>query len=153
MSYSRWSNSRWYTFWCAWSENDLKTKGKCIFSVDCRFHFTYDQLKASIDDCIKQVCDWYAAQHEETWGGCLGTEKIDVTVGGDPVEIEDQLELRSYMEEFMRDVEEEYATNKCGPDCTCDDLGTCSCGREDDIDTEAETKILPGTAADDGEER
>ena len=41
MSYSRWSGSRWYTFWCVSHSNK---KSEQIFSIDCTYNVKYAQL-------------------------------------------------------------------------------------------------------------
>jgi len=84
MAYSRWSNSRWYTIYLASGE---KEKSKQVFSICGVTHFTYDQLMKNLEECLKDTvnkCDFIPDQKE----------------------IE---ELREYMREFLKDVEEEFA--------------------------------------------
>lgn len=48
MAYSRWSNSKWYTYWD--SSHSGKTKDTQVFTI-CGdgIHFTYKQIKDDID--------------------------------------------------------------------------------------------------------
>lgn len=41
MSYSRWSNSRWYCFWSGYTRN----KWTQVFCIDREYHFPYWQVK------------------------------------------------------------------------------------------------------------
>jgi len=79
MSYSRWSNSRWYTYYL---NSSSRRKDDQIFSVCYITDFTYKQLKADIRSCISEVHN---------------LEK-DATKS-------DLLELESYMERFIEEVE------------------------------------------------
>ena len=108
MSYSRWAHSRWYTFWCAFSDEDARTKENCLFDVDCRFIFKYKELVEDIGACLKKVTDFWEEEHKEMWCGVLGIEKREVTVGPNPVSEEEREELRGYMLEFISDVDEEF---------------------------------------------
>lgn len=82
MSYSRWSNSRWYTFWCV-TESDKKEDQ--IFEICTVKSFTFLELKDNVSGCLDRV-----AAIEE----CSEA---------------DLLELQSYMLRFISDVEKEYA--------------------------------------------
>ena len=50
MSYSRWGDSYWYTFWDA--TGDSKKKKYQLLNVDCEFIFTYQQIKYFPNACI-----------------------------------------------------------------------------------------------------
>ena len=54
MSYSRWGNSYWYTFWCT---QDSKTENRdtCIFEICGLMYFTSKQLRENLDECINIV--------------------------------------------------------------------------------------------------
>jgi hypothetical protein len=86
MSYSRWGNSYWYTFW------DSKTDSFEICGVT---NIGYFSLKKDIDECIRHLK--------------YRLEEIDKknTLIRLPTEIEYQ-ELKSYMLQFINDFEEEY---------------------------------------------
>lgn len=92
MSYSRWSDSVWYTFWCV---SHAKRKEDEIFSVCTMGDFTYAQLVSSIESCLDECC--LCKYHE----------------GKDFAPIEDATpeqreELRGYMQQFIDDVDNEY---------------------------------------------
>jgi hypothetical protein len=86
MSYSRWSNSIWYTYWSTGCSDKKNKQTFCICSVAT---FTYKQLKDDIYKCLKEIKKKYPT--------CTDYE------------IE---ELRGYMKEFMADVEHEFTTKK-----------------------------------------
>lgn len=54
MSYSRWSNSYWYTFW---RDTGTDKRSEQVFDVDCRFCFTYKQLTSlfGIEKAINHI--------------------------------------------------------------------------------------------------
>jgi len=78
MSYSRWSNSVWYTFWAAYSG---ETKDEQVFTICLVKDFTYKKLKEDIDSCLDIACKDRTEEQRE--------------------------ELREYMDQFIKDVEEE----------------------------------------------
>jgi len=83
MAYSRWTNSRWYTIYSASGRKEKSQQSFHIFGVAS---FTYEQLVGNMDKCLKDVaqnCDGVPDQNE-----------LD--------------ELRSYMNEFIKDVDEEF---------------------------------------------
>lgn len=97
MSYSRWSNSRWYTYWASDSLAHIKSdeyisdndkKNLQVFEIceviEDDFRFTYIELTENMGKCLKKV-------KEVT--KCTDTE------------IE---ELKKYMTRFCRDIKEEY---------------------------------------------
>ncbi len=90
MSYSRWSNSYWYTFWCdnglGLGKEDRDTASFCI----CRFMekdiiFSSKELRDDLEKCLEKVrsLEPRAKEHEIQ-------------------------ELSIYMERFLLDVDEEY---------------------------------------------
>ena len=83
MSYSRWSNSRWYTFWCSTASSKREDQ---IFNVDCQFDFTYAELKRDRKGCLRKVRAKYGELEDWELDGVYN-------------------ELDRYMEEFIKDVE------------------------------------------------
>ena len=53
MSYSRWMDSRWYTYWDAGSG---QTKDEQIFHICMEGSFTYAELAKDVDACLDKVC-------------------------------------------------------------------------------------------------
>ena len=92
MSYSRWSNSRWYTFWTANGPKSDK-KDDQAFEI-CDFGggniFLYKQLNEDLEKCLDE------AVHTANL-----TDKDEVTDA-------EREELATYMKSFMEDIEEEY---------------------------------------------
>ena len=84
VSYSRWSNSRWYTFYCA---SPTPFKDDQYFDVCGVMCFTYKQIKENIEGCL----DGAVKQENEN---C--TQKVTP---------EQRKELKGYMLRFMKHVE------------------------------------------------
>ena len=78
MSYSRWSNSVWYTYWSAESGDTRDTQ---VFQVCGEKSFTYKELKESLNACVAY----------------FSLDRTDRQLA----------ELKGYMREFMKDVEAE----------------------------------------------
>lgn len=87
MSYSRWSNSTWYTFWCAPLNKNKLIKDLQIFEVCSVMSFTYKELKESIDKCVDKI------------------REISLDVYSE----DEYNELKQYMKEFISDVDEEFS--------------------------------------------
>lgn len=95
MSYSRWSNSRWYTYWHA---TDSRYADEQLLSVDCDFAFSYMELKDDIEGCLRKVSEKYRGYKK-----IKGEKKIR---GQKKKKIKDLKELKGYMLEFVSDVED-----------------------------------------------
>lgn len=54
MSYSRWFNSKWYTFWDV-AKARIKIKDEQMFTICSVRSFTYAELKKDLDWCVKVV--------------------------------------------------------------------------------------------------
>jgi hypothetical protein len=83
MSYSRWSNSRWYTFWSA---AEACEKNREVFDICTVCQFTYYQLKNDLGSCLARVRK-------------LDSKATDLEI--------DELEV--YMKLFMKDIDEHYS--------------------------------------------
>ena len=92
MSYSRWSNSRWYTFWHASSG---KTKNTQIFEICDVASFTYKELKENAQKCLGKVMQMLGGRRSVR----LVTEA-------------EKTELLGYMQDFIEDVETEFKRKK-----------------------------------------
>lgn len=106
MSYSRWSNSVWYTFWTWNGEGDEFTfptqsrKNTQTFEI-CdlvTYYVTYGELdELGVDIVIDQIREFYSKQYK--WS--LGDYKKDVT--------EEELEeLKGYLLQFMNDIDDHF---------------------------------------------
>ncbi len=97
MSYSRWSNSYWYTYWSDFPiEGYLYDDNKLYqaFTICCwdkTFYFTYDRLKMDMDGCIKEVEDFDKDLPKDETGRILLMN-----------------ELKDYMFKFLYDMEKQY---------------------------------------------
>lgn len=107
MSYSRWSNSTWYTFWTSHSEDmqfkipTQRLKNNQIFEI-CdmvSYHVSYEELdELGVDIVIEQVQKFYSKSYDLSWFKNQETFKKDVTQ-------EDLEELKTYLIRFMDDVD------------------------------------------------
>ena len=102
MAYSRWLTSRWYTFWSWTPSQDMDDQ---IFQI-CEFGggigFTYKEIKEDIDACLTRVVEYLKKPKNVK---LLESEEMDI-VGPLPTDKELE-ELKTYMMDFIFDVEEE----------------------------------------------
>jgi hypothetical protein len=124
MSYSRWSNSTWYTFWRSGEENNfafptMKRKRAQVFEI-CDFpsyQITYGELMdKGILQVLREVKVFYAKEHT----GEIASSYKD----GFEVEYSDRIfepknptgselvELSGYIAQFEKDVDEEFTLTK-----------------------------------------
>ena len=89
MSYSRWSNSHWYTFHCVQPCNVEETKDNAIFEV-CGVHqFSAKELREDLKGCIDIV------------------KKLDGSATNADFD-----ELKGYMEMFIKNIDSGYLESK-----------------------------------------
>lgn len=111
MSYSRWSTSIWYTFWTSMSESSefkwptTRLKENQFFEI-CdlvsSYHISYGELsKLGVDGVIEEVRNFYSNSHKVR---ILGEEEMFKKEYTD----EEFDELKIYLLEFMRDVDEHF---------------------------------------------
>lgn len=83
MSYSRWSNSPWYTFWST-SSNDIKE----------------EQI----------LCLWYSMDHQKDWTyqQLKGMDIDDLMLEYSGVPYNEVLEAKKYIDMFISDVDQEW---------------------------------------------
>ena len=87
MSYSRWINSQFYTYWCSSKVYDKHDElFACHASLDGQHMFTYTECKEFIEEPFELV-----------------SRVKDVSLTDDDVK-----ELTSYMSEFISDVDLSY---------------------------------------------
>jgi len=89
MSYSRWSNSKWYTYWCVAPERTIEDRDNAIFSICSTMDFSAKQIREDINDCLALVANYANSEYGE-----LTSEHID--------------ELGGYMVDFLIEVDLEY---------------------------------------------
>lgn len=82
MSYSRWGNSIWYTYW---AQGSTDKKEDQVFNIQGMTNFTYNQIQYDLDKCLATV-DQYAQFTRD--------------------EIQ---ELKGYMSMFVQDMDRFYA--------------------------------------------
>lgn len=93
MSYSRWSNSAWYTYWNASSGKSIDTQVLTVhYSMDQRWSYIYGD---SVDDFLFDVAEDIRNNNE------IAEVKLDELV-----------ELRGYIQLFNQDVEEEFGIKR-----------------------------------------
>lgn len=119
MSYSRWSNSTWYTFWTAFSERTeyklptQKLKESQFFEI-CDtpiLHFSYKEIVEDIDAVLAKVKETYSKPYE----GNMLVNIIDGKAIYEPTTFpaknptEDELhELKLYLLEFKADIDRHF---------------------------------------------
>ena len=121
MSYSRWSNSRWYTFWSAMGAEPTeykwptqKLKDNQVFEI-CdmpSYHITYGDLKRrSRSAILHEIEEHFAADFDwhdiEIVDGKLERGKSKIIKGRRPTW--DELnELQLYLARFIKDVDDHF---------------------------------------------
>ena len=90
MSYSRWSNSVWYTYDSSSLDNNIRDD-QC-FTICTVASFTYKELKEDMEKCLNVAC------HKQ----CLTDNGYDESLKPTPEERE---ELNGYMLRFIKYVE------------------------------------------------
>ena len=80
MSYSRFTNSRWYTYWFA---GDGRTRDTQLFDICTVKMFTYQELNTDIEKCLQEI-------------RTLDPRATDLEI----------LELKTYMREFIDDIKD-----------------------------------------------
>jgi len=95
MSYSRWSNSVWYTFWCSTDSEEMDEQ---LFDVCGICSFTYAELKQGLDKCIDKIKGIIAEDNQSE----------PITFTSDKYTEDEYDELKIYMKRFIKDIEEEY---------------------------------------------
>jgi hypothetical protein len=88
MSYSKWGSrgtGHWYTFWCVQSNGKKETKNNALFEICGVCSFTAKHLRDDIEKCIRIV----AKKNK------VSKKKL--------------LELKIYMDEFLKDVDNKYS--------------------------------------------
>jgi hypothetical protein len=125
MSYSRWSNSRWYTFYTAFSG---KTKDTQAFEIMIDFArtriFSYSELKSDIDKCLDEIQTLCSEPAEYSSPEQILEESglneaipnlfdkliyVDKISPPDPATVQEMEELKVYMQNFIADVEFDYS--------------------------------------------
>ena len=92
MSYSRWSHSYWYTFWCVHPYGSVEDRENAIFEVcDVQFslQLTAAEIRADVDACVARAREACGVKEEK------------------PTDEELQ-ELRGYLLKFLADVDAKY---------------------------------------------
>jgi hypothetical protein len=89
MSYSRWSDSQWYTFWCVADEGVVENRENAILEVMLCGRFTAAEIRNDIESCVQK-----AVLADEKRGN--SPDKADVK------------ELLNIMREFVADVDARY---------------------------------------------
>lgn len=108
MSFSRWSDSVWYTYWQGGSSNKREEQSFTICSVSS---FTYKELKEDIELCLNLVCHKqqlvYPWVEEGPFGGGIdetATPTFDPSLK--PTD-EEREELKRYMLRFIDRIEKD----------------------------------------------
>jgi hypothetical protein len=110
MSYSRWGSGpgsgKFYVFWCS---SSAKRKENEVLSICLVKDFTYKQLKNNIYKCLGEVYNDYRknAEERDIFNIVLNYLQFD-DFSLFPT-VEEMEELKGYMLEFIRDVDQDYS--------------------------------------------
>lgn len=55
MSYSRWGNSHWYTYWRVQPDGQKETRCSAIFEICGVGSFSANRLRTELDSCIQEI--------------------------------------------------------------------------------------------------
>ena len=99
MSYSRWSNSIWYTYNSSSLENYIRDEQ--VFTICMVYSFTYKELKHSLEECLDTACH-YECHIIPDLDGQLGYRVYREDLKPTP---EQREELKGYMLRFIKAVE------------------------------------------------
>lgn len=117
MAYSRWTNSRWYTYWSSASPSDHLNKKQWQKFVICDFYkdleFTYKQLSLDIDKALNEACD-YHSKSKTVKSVLADLADSDLEEKPLPVSQAERDELKGYMLQFLKDVDDEFEKKKKG---------------------------------------
>lgn len=121
MSYSRWSNSTWYTFWTSFSEQTQyrfptqQLKNNQVFEIcDSPFlHFTYLEICEDLEKVLNLVRETYSKPYEGNmlveWKGPDSKPVYESHIFDPKNPSEDEiLELKLYMLEFKVDIDRHF---------------------------------------------
>ena len=106
MSFSRWSHSRWYTYWSGGEDNKRDNQ---IFQICACCHFTYKELVDDIEKCLVKVKEMEQRVYDSISEGPYGftelpTYKIEPSLEPSQEELE---ELRGYMNKFIERIKKD----------------------------------------------
>jgi len=101
MAYSRWTDSRFYTYWCDSDSNKRDDQIFLIQEFGGSLSFTYKELKEDMDICIEKCIEFYNYKRTGT------IVDQETTFPADPLFKVDVEELKEYMNKFILDVEKE----------------------------------------------
>lgn len=99
MSYSRWGDSVWYTYWGAYSDKFPRDEQE--FVVCSIGEVTYGEMKKDFESAVGRLVEQGIAQ---------GKREFMAEGAFEPTP-EELAELRGYMREFMAEVEEEFGSD------------------------------------------
>ena len=123
MSYSRWSYSRWYTFWSAmgaettqykWPTQRLKDNQVFEICDMPSYHITYGDLKKrsrsavlhEVEEHFAADFEWHGLEYNEE-SGELEPGETKITKGKRPT-WEELRELQDYFDNFITDVDNHF---------------------------------------------
>jgi hypothetical protein len=99
MSYSRWLTSSWYTYWACPHKDHEHERDAQRFDICGIKSYTYKELKDDLDGCIEDLKAYMAE-----YGPNEEQRYMFVPKTATDEEFE---ELKGYMKEFIKDVEED----------------------------------------------
>ncbi|MBC8298026.1 MAG: hypothetical protein H8E55_19810 [Pelagibacterales bacterium] len=110
MSYSRWGNSKFYTYWASADSNIGQKQQFHIQEVGPSLTFTFAKLYADLEGCLDKVEEFYSKERKASYlsnGDLVNPEYKDTILPPQPIKKEDREELALYMLKFIEDVKED----------------------------------------------
>lgn len=106
MSFSRWSNSRWYTYWSSSTLSSLSNKRKDqVFEICANGTFSYQELKEDIERCLIIACENEKKVYKNN-GFEIDNQDCEFEINESLAPSQEEKdELRGYMIAFMLRVE------------------------------------------------
>lgn len=98
MSYSRWGESYWYTYWCVADADIPETRATAIFEICMVTRFRASEIRKDISACVAKAA-------------LICKNAAKSTSDGPPYTVpseSDLLDLTRCMEAFLRDVDAKY---------------------------------------------
>lgn len=117
MSYSRWGNSRWYTFWSSVGDTDMefklptrKLKYNQTFEIcDIPSYFlTYEDIEVKgIKAILEEVKKLYSKDYEGISSEIIKEDRTYTYKANSPT-LEELQELQDYIFEFKKDIDNHF---------------------------------------------
>lgn len=111
MSYSRWGDSRFYTFWTGNSKIRDEQIFDIMFSMGRELTFTFKELREDMNGCLDKCEEFLSKEYKWQMRKSIlppSDEFTEVIEPPQPFQGEERGELKSYMKEFVKDIKYQF---------------------------------------------